>query len=89
MERAELRATLARLHDELRGGKALDAESRALLESLAHDIERTLHPGGAEPDALEALSERLREAIERFQESHPALTAAVNGVADALARLGI
>ena len=31
----------------------------------------------------------LREAIERFEESHPELTAAVNRVADALARMGI
>jgi hypothetical protein len=89
MERAELRATLARLHEELRGARPLDAESRELLETLAQDIERTLHPGGAEPDALEALSGRLREVTLRFQESHPAITAAVNGVADALARLGI
>ena len=89
MERKELRATLARLHDELRGARQVDAESRELLETLARDIERALHPGGGGADAIEALGARLREAIERFEESHPALTAAVNGVADALARMGI
>jgi hypothetical protein len=89
MERAELRETLARLHQELRGGRALDDESRRLLETLARDIEQTLHPGGGGADVIEGLAERLREAIEQLQESHPALTAAVNRVADALARMGI
>ena len=89
VERDELRKTLARLHEELRGGQRLDAEARELLETLARDIERLLHPGPREPEALEALAQRLGEAIERFEESHPALTAAVNRVADALARMGI
>jgi hypothetical protein len=85
----ELRETLLRLHDELRSGEPLDEQERGMLERLAGDIEKTLHPGASEPDALEALGTRLREAIERFEQSHPALTAAVNRVADALARLGI
>lgn len=89
VERKELRNTLARLHEELRAGQPLDADARELLETLASDIERLLHPGSREPEALEALARRLAEAIERFEESHPALTATVNRVADALARMGI
>ena len=89
MERDELQKTLARLRDELRNGPALDARGREQLEGLAHDIELRLHPDRTEPEALEALAKNLREAIERFEESHPELTAAVNRVADALARMGI
>jgi hypothetical protein len=87
VKQRELQETLARLHDELRTGQPLDDEARSMLERLAGDIEQALHPGS--PDAFEALGQQLREAIERFEESHPALTAAVNRVADALARMGI
>lgn len=89
MERDELQKTLTRLRDELRNGPPLDARGRAQLEGLARDIEQRLHPDRTEPEALEALAKNLREAIERFEESHPELTAAVNRVADALARMGI
>lgn len=89
MERSELQTTLARLRDELRGASALDARAREQLEALARDIEQRLRPDRTEPEALEALAKNLREAIERFEESHPELTAAVNRVADALARMGI
>ena len=89
MERKELQRTLASLHEELRRSQPLDDDARELLETLARDIERQLHPGAREPEVLDALGRRLGEAIERFEESHPALTAAVNRVADALARLGI
>ena len=67
----------------------LDAEARAQLENLAGEIEQLLRPEAPEPDLLEDLAARLRVAIERFEESHPTLTAAVNHVADALARMGI
>jgi len=88
VKQTQLRETLSRLHDELRTGQPLDDEARSMLERLAGDIEQVLHPD-REPDALEALGIRLREAVERFEETHPELTAAVNRVADALARLGI
>jgi hypothetical protein len=35
------------------------------------------------------LVERLREAVDEFEESHPALTEAVGRVVDALAKMGI
>ncbi|HEX5067595.1 MAG TPA: DUF4404 family protein [Myxococcota bacterium] len=89
MERDELQKTLARLRAELRNGPPLDTGARAQLEGLAHDIEQRLRPDRTEPEALEALAKNLREAIERFEETHPELTAAVNRVADALSRMGI
>jgi hypothetical protein len=92
MQRDELQQTLARLRDELRSGPPLDPAARDQLDALAHEIERQLHPDrtDAEPlEALESLARNLREAVERFEVTHPALTAAVNRVADALARMGI
>jgi len=89
MQERQLQEMLARLRAELRDGPPLDSGAREQLEGLARDIEQRLHPDRTEPEALEALATNLREAIERFEETHPALTAAVNRIADALARLGI
>ncbi|HXK22752.1 MAG TPA: DUF4404 family protein [Myxococcota bacterium] len=89
MEERQLQEMLARLRAELRDGPPLDSGAREQLEALARDIEHRLHPDRTEPEAFEALANNLREAIERFEETHPALTAAVNRVADALARMGI
>jgi hypothetical protein len=90
MDQRELRETLARLHDELGRSRELDDASRELLERLAADIEARLHPDASDPpDALDLLSERLRGAITRFEDTHPALTTAIGRVADALASLGI
>ena len=89
MTERPLQDLLGQLRAELREGPPLDSGARQQLESLARDIERRLHPDRTEPEVLEALATNLREAIERFEETHPELTAAVNRVADALARLGI
>jgi hypothetical protein len=82
-----LRDELERLQKELSETTTLDPEARELLGEMAADIERLLaqdESGGAEP-----LAERLRAATERFEETHPKLTAVVGRVADALANLGI
>ena len=66
------------------------ARSRALLAELARDIETLLErsdAGEEEPDGR--LVGALRTATERFEESHPELTAVVGRIADALSRLGI
>jgi hypothetical protein len=78
---------LEHLHRELSETTSLDAEARALLSELASDIERLLADkasGGGQP-----LADRLRTAAQRFEQTHPKLTAVVGRVADALANLGI
>lgn len=89
MPEQELRETLETLHRELSQGAALDPESRHLLAELASDIEALLAQERAEPAAGGPLAERLRAATERFEESHPDLTAVVGRLADLLANLGI
>ena len=41
------------------------------------------------PPTHRALLDRLRAATERFEESHPDLTAVTNRIADLLSRMGI
>ncbi len=85
MEKA-LRDDLEKLRRELQHGPALDADTRALLAGLAHEIEEAIERSGV---AEHTLGDRLRAATERFEESHPSLTAVVGRLADLLSGVGI
>jgi hypothetical protein len=82
-----LRKSLQQLHEELARSPSLDAATRERLLRIVEQIE-ALAERGAEGRG-ESLIEALREATAHFEESHPALTAAVGRLADALASLGI
>lgn len=84
MPKSRLNELLQALHGELQHPGALDDESRQLLQALGQDIERKL--GG---DSDETLTERVTDAIERFEGRHPELTALLNRIADTLSSLGI
>ena len=79
MGQTKLHALLADLDRELKATRALDAESRALLEQVLQDVPG----GGATAEA------RLRELVLRFEADHPRLSGAVGQLADALGKLGI
>ncbi|MGI9591985.1 MAG: DUF4404 family protein [Myxococcota bacterium] len=82
----ELREDLEKLRRELHEGPELDGKTRELLAGLAEEIEQVIErSGGAE----HTLGERLRAATERFEESHPSLTAVVGRLADMLSNVGI
>jgi hypothetical protein len=86
-ERQQVREKLEELHAALREAGAVDPESRELLRTVLADIQRLLdQESGHEP---ESLVDRLREAMEEFEESHPTLTEAAGRVIDALAKMGI
>jgi uncharacterized protein DUF4404 len=82
-----LRELLEALHEELRRTKAVDDRSRTLLRAVDGDIQDALaRTGGAQS---ESFIERLRETIDRFEGTHPALTEAVTRVLDSLVSMGI
>ncbi len=94
MEKKRLIDSLEELHDELNRSEAVHEHTRELLGSVIHDARELLAESGdareAESTADQpALSERLRDATRSFEESHPALAAAVGRVMDALSNLGI
>jgi hypothetical protein len=85
-----LRSRLAELHAELENVDALDAEARDSLEKVMRDIQDLLaRAEGDEDHEAPSLADRLRDAGRHFEESHPALTATLGRVVDALAALGI
>jgi hypothetical protein len=95
----ELRATLARLHEQLRGAANVSPETRALLKGALDDIHSLLgdEPSGAGPRATgeprdasqESIVRRLGSAEREFEATHPTLAGIVGSVIDALGRMGI
>jgi hypothetical protein len=84
----ELHKTLKQLDRELASADADDAAARADLERMRGDVQRAL----ARPAVREehqSLTAQLRDAIPRFESSHPTLTMAMAEVVDILNRLGI
>jgi hypothetical protein len=82
----------SKLDRELQGGRSLDPSDRELLEQLRRDIQSILD-GPDSSVALKRLDEgfldRLREATNRFETSHPALTATMAQVTSTLSNMGI
>jgi predicted component of type VI protein secretion system len=99
MMNQDLREQLAALHAELARTSTVDGETRELLSTLLADITRllaTTRPAPsdsatiqAERDRHSALAERLDGFAVQFEAEHPALSAALRRVVDALGKAGI
>jgi len=89
MGEQHLREALERVHIELQGADTIDDRSRELLRSVLGDIEDLLERKQKRGTQPASIIERLREAVRTFETTHPTLTNAIGGVADALARMGI
>jgi len=85
MSREDLKRQLERLRAELADAPELDADTRAALEALASDIERTLE-GHAGPHSMR---ERFEDATLRFEAEHPRFARVLGEVTDALAKIGV
>ena len=86
MAQENLRELLSQLHTRLGHAKSLDAESRKLLTTLSHDIERAL--GRASEETAPARTS-LEGAAVRLEAEHPALATIVRQLVDALGKAGI
>lgn len=90
MDKQELRDTLLRLHSALLNLEGLDDDDRKALKHLIVDIQDLIKHGEAHrTEQHDRLDERLRDGIERFEASHPDLTALMGQAIDMLARIGI
>jgi hypothetical protein len=90
MPQEDLKTTLQSLHGELLRHPDLDPESRELLTRLAEDIDEVLHPAAPPPEpGHESLINRVTEARQNFEVTHPRLAAIIGRIADGLSQLGI
>jgi signal transduction histidine kinase len=86
----QLREHLEALHSELTSTPSVDDRSKQLLEEVLADIRELLErTEPAAQDEHQSLGERLRDATQHFEDSHPTLSTAVGRVVDALSNLGI
>jgi hypothetical protein len=90
MPRNHLREMLEALRSELEHTRSndVDERSRELLRGVIDDARSLVDSESADPEP-QTLLESLRTTTRDFEDSHPALAAAVNRVAGALSNLGI
>jgi Domain of unknown function (DUF4404) len=86
MSGQDLRQLLAELHRRLTHAKSLDADSRKLLLTVAHDIEKAL---ASDEPATAASAQPLETLAVRFEADHPALAGVVREIMDTLGKAGI
>ena len=90
MDDSELRDTLEKLHQELEQTENLDDESRQRLQHLMIDIRTILErEGSSSIEQYQSLGDQLNEAIQRYELSHPSLTAALSHALNILSGIGI
>jgi hypothetical protein len=85
---SSLKESLDELREALEAPDDLDEALRAELRSAAQEILEALDPDH-ERQLSGSLRERLTNALEDFEKSHPKITETVGRLADALSDMGI
>jgi hypothetical protein len=86
-DREAVRAALASLRSQLTHSEEVSPSLRASLLETLKSLEAAVdEPQSQQPTTLKA---RLTEAVLEFEESHPNLARALDGVVDALSTIGI
>lgn len=86
VSRRALIERLEQLRSELAASASLSRSERERLERLIEDVRAHADEPADEPQTL---ADRLQEATEQFEQTHPRLTLAIGAVAEALSRIGI
>lgn len=90
MENSELRDTLEKLHRELEQAENLDDDSRERLQHLEVHIQAVLdREESSSTEEDDSLGDRLNDAIQEYEVTHPDLTTVLRHVMDILSGAGI
>jgi Domain of unknown function (DUF4404) len=81
--------SLEQLQQEIEETRFVNAADERLLRELLDDIARLLESSERRREQHDSLVERLRGAIERFEESHPTLTTNMARLSEALGRIAV
>ena len=82
----KLRNLLQQLQDELKQTQSVDEKGREMLRHINADIQQFLDPAQENPKTL---LDQLQDAIDHFEVEHPAVTAALSQMLNALSNAGI
>jgi hypothetical protein len=89
MNDQDLREQLEKLQNELEQTEVTDEAGRQRLRHLQADIRTLLERSDEEKEADESMLERFQEAVEHFEETHPALTMTISQMMTILSNAGI
>jgi hypothetical protein len=84
-----LRSTLSELKKELDSLGPINDETRQSLEEVVQDIHSSLHASAGTDIEQQSLIERLKEAAQGFEGSHPTLAGIIARMIDGLGQIGI
>ena len=86
----KLRTSLENLHNKLINTKRIDEDSREMLRELMYDIRKILDNTGEErAKGTHGIMERLKEAAQKFEVTHPELAGAINIVLNSFSNIGV
>jgi len=90
MDNKKSRKLLQQLHDEINNTQTVDEKGSELLRDLDGDIRALLerseeHPVQVHPSIIQ----RLENALDHFEVTHPELTTLISKVLDSLSNAGI
>ena len=88
MENQRVSKPLQELQTQLQQAKTLEQNDRKALLQLVKDIQATLARTGKSEDYASAI-QRLEDAIQRFEVTHPQITATMARVINGLSNMGI
>ena len=88
MEQQKLRELLDTLHQELEQVDSVDTTTEAVLTNLRADMQRLLDEKTGTPKEDESLVERMKEALDHFEEGHPKLSLTLQLLLESLAKMG-
>jgi len=88
MENQRLNKQLQELQTQLQQAKTLDENDRDALSQLVKDIQSTLARTG-KSEEYESAVQKLEDAVQRFEVTHPQMTAAMARVINSLSNMGI
>jgi hypothetical protein len=87
----DLERRVEELHRALASAERVDPATLEALDVLLADIDRlrAKKSTALQPTGADAHVDRLTDAAQRFQATHPTLAGTLEGLADALSRMGI
>jgi hypothetical protein len=90
MDNKDLRALLQQLRNEIKDTQSVDEKGTELLRGLDGDIHALLERSEENPVQLQpSFVERLEDAIDHFEVTHPVLTTMIARLMDTLSNSGI
>ena len=88
MEQQKLKELLQTLHEELEQVNSVDRETLEVLKNLRGDISTLVAEKADSLHDDESLIERMNEAVDHFEASHPKLSMTIQHVLESLAKMG-